>query len=167
MSDTKNIISIATSEDALAIRKVQHDTWIATYPNEEFGITLEAITQRVSEHFSAESIINMEEVINDPEKRTWVAKNDVAVIGYCVAAKYPESNHIEAMYVLPGFQGKNIGVLLMEEVLEWLGIRKPIVIEVASYNEKAIHFYEKFDFKKNGETGDSNGIPTIKLVKSI
>ncbi len=159
-------ISIATPDEAPAILRVQHDTWIATYPNEEFEITLEAIKKRVSENFSAESIINMEEIITDPQKRTWVAKDDETVIGYCVAAKYSEKNHIEALYVLPEFQGKHVGGLLMENALEWLGNANHIIAEVASYNERAIRFYEKFQFKKNGETGDSNGIPTIKLARS-
>jgi len=160
------IISVASPIDAAAIRRVQHDTWITTYPNEEFGITLDTITQRVSENFSAESIINMEEIIADPQKRTWVAKNDDTSIAYCVAAKYEDNNQLEALYVLSEFQGKNIGGLLMEKMLEWLGNQKPVVAEVASYNLTAIRFYEKYNFHKNGQTGDSNGIPTVNMVKT-
>ncbi|MEO8581762.1 MAG: GNAT family N-acetyltransferase [Patescibacteria group bacterium] len=159
-------IQLASSEDAQPIRLVQHDTWIKTYPNEQLGITLQAIQKRVSKNFSPESIKKMEETIADVDKRTWVAKDDLKVIGYCTVAKNKDINHLEAIYIFPEYHGINVGNMLLEPALKWLGNEKDIIVEVASYNHRAIRFYEKNNFKKNGVTGESKGIPTVNLVKA-
>ena len=49
----------------------------------------------------------------------------------------------------------------MEVAFKWLEVDKSIEVEVASYNEQAISFYEKYGFDKNGKTVDNGGIPTV------
>lgn len=68
-----------------------------------------------------------------------------------------------AIYVLPQSHGTDAGPRLMESALAWMGTGKDVIVEVASYNGRAIHFYEKYGFSKTGETGDSSGIPTVIL----
>jgi ribosomal protein S18 acetylase RimI-like enzyme len=36
--------------------------------------------------------------------------------------------------------------------MEWIGDGSDVVLEVVSYNQRAIRFYEKFGFEKVGES---------------
>ncbi len=159
-------IEISTREDAAAIKQVQHDVWIHTYPNEALGITLEVIRERVSKNLTPESIERLQESMNELNQRTWVLKDDMKIIGYCTAVKNESFNQLVAIYLLPEYHDKGLGKGLIEASLEWMGSNKDILVEVASYNDRAIKFYEKYGFKKNGKTGNSGQIPTIHLVRS-
>ncbi len=158
------LIEVATPEDAAAIRHIQNVVWIDTYPNEELGITVEAIKERIAKYITPEFITSLQESMKDPSQRTWLAK-DAKIIGYCTAKKKENLNQVEAIYLLPEYHGKEVGKRLIEAALEWLGNDKDILIEVASYNGRAIRFYEKYGFKKNGVIGNSGEIPTIQLVR--
>lgn len=145
------VIRDATGDDVYAIRNVQKVGWLATYPNEHFGITREDIL----EHFNdtgEEFIKRMEErkktTNTSPNTHTWVAViEQKEVIGFCIARK-GEENRVASLYVLPSYHGNGIGKMLMKEALQWIGENKKIWIGVASYNNHAISFYEKFGFHK-------------------
>lgn len=158
-------ITIAKPEDAISIRQVQHDTWIETYPNATLGITVEAIKERVSKYILPEKIESLKESLSSSSQSTWIATLDTQVIGFCTALKEEKANRVVAIYVLPQYHGKGMGKSLIQPALKWLGTKKPIEVEVASYNEQAIQFYSKYGFKKNGKVGNSSGIPTIFLTK--
>lgn len=160
-------VRIARPDDARAIRQVQHDTWIATYPNASLGITVEQIKSRVADYVSAERVKIFQDMLGSDNLRTWVATSAEAVIGYAVSNRGKDHNTIGAIYVLPEYQGQGVGSMLMESVLEWLGNTKYIEVEVASYNARAINFYKKYGFTENGRTADSDGIPTIFLTTLI
>ena len=157
-------IAIASAEDASSIRQVQHDTWIDTYPNEELGLTEELIRDRVASLTGPKKVKSLEEALRLENQRTWVAKDGSRIVGYCTAEKKPDINRLGAIYILPEYQNKHIGTDLINSALEWLN-DKDIKVEVATYNEKAIKFYEKHGFVKTGEVGDSDRIPTIFLLK--
>jgi len=160
-------VRIAKPEDARAIRQVQQDTWIATYPNDSLGITVEQIKRRVADNLSPEKVKSFQDMLANDNLLSWVATAGEKVIGYAVASKGEEHNAIGAIYVLPEYHGQQVGSKLMEPALEWLGNSKNIEVEVASYNGRAINFYKKYGFAENGRTGDSDGIPTIFLTKEI
>ncbi len=165
----KNTINIrlATTDDAQSIRQVQHDAWIATYPNKEQGITLEAIRQRVSKYLTAEYIQKLKVLMADPKHCSWVAMDRFGIVGYSTAMRHAEANHLQAIYVLPAYHGLDVGGQLIQSALAWLGNEKNIHVEVASYNGRAIRFYEKHGFRKNGEEGFNQNIPTIELVRKV
>ncbi len=158
-------ITIASPEDAASIKQINQEIWIATYPNEELGISLEAIKERVSKNLTLESVREFAQSLAGDTQRTWIAKEDSNLLGYCTAGRFDDHNQLMAIYVLPSYHGKNVGNQLIEKAFEWLGGGKDIHVEVASYNERAIRFYERHQFKSTGKTGDSRGIPTIELVR--
>src|SRR4051794_26237672 len=80
MSANTISISPANTQDAEGIVTVQHDTWLATYPNEELGITRAAIEERVSGYQSAERIAKWRSIIGDVEEYITVAKDNDNVI---------------------------------------------------------------------------------------
>lgn len=162
----KNIaITDAVLSDAQWIRKVQHDSWLETYPNEAFGITIESIQERVADFITPESVQRFVELLKDPNQHTWIARDGDCVVGYCVAEKSKGYNQLKALYVLAEFHGQKVGKDLIEHALVWLGTDRDIVLEAAVYNKRALRFYEKYGFKPTGKTGMSKDIPTVQLVK--
>jgi ribosomal protein S18 acetylase RimI-like enzyme len=159
-------IEVANQDDAEAIRHVQHDVWIDTYPNDKLGITVDAIKKRASKYITPKLIEKLKKSMMEPNQCTWVAREGSKVIGYCTAKKNEEINQLGAIYLMPAYHGKGVGKKLIEALLEWLGNDKDILAEVASYNNRAISFYEKYGFKKNGVTGFLREIPIIELMRS-
>jgi ribosomal protein S18 acetylase RimI-like enzyme len=158
-------ITKATVNDTAAIAKVQHDTWIATYPNEEQGVTENYIRQRVSNSQTPERKDFWKESLSRKDTGIWVAKFKGKVIGFCVMKKTSTYNSLEAIYVLPENQGGGFGPELIEAALSWGDKDKDTRVEVASYNEQAINFYKKYGFVLSEETGQSGNIPTVIMVK--
>jgi len=78
-------------------------------------------------------------------------------IGYCVASVSSNKGEIESIYVDENYRGLKIGTELMNQSLAWIarhGIESS-ELYVAVGNERAIKFYEQFDFYPR----------TIKLVR--
>ncbi len=156
----------AELDDVRGISAVQEETWLATYPNEEHGITREDI---LAENFySAERVGSRREVIGNPNSlaKFWVAKDGATVVGYCSAERSEECNKIRSLYVLPNFHGQGIGTRLIEQALQYSDKTKPTKLTVAVYNDNAISFYEKFGFKK-GNLLPTNSIDVFPSGKDI
>ncbi len=151
------LVDIAKPEDAGQIVQVQRAAWLATYPNPASGITYENIA--AMDFIGPERIASWQEhIATDTDRKFWVAKDGDRVVGYCVArvASQDRPGRLQAIYLLPEFQGKGIGKLLMQTAIDWLGRSVDITLDVATYNTAAIGFYEKLGFVKTGiesETG--------------
>lgn len=142
-------VTIATPEDARGMKEVSYRSWLATYPNEEAGITLEDIQERLKDALSDEKIAQkIEQLASIPENEKYiVAREDGKVVGFCHAKKYPDKNQLHAIYVLPEYEGKGIGSKLWGEVQKFFDPAKDTMVEVATYNTNAINFYRKIGFK--------------------
>lgn len=147
--DSKEInISPATASDASGIYNVRRETWLATYPNEEYDVTVEAIERK----FPPEDIEKTQKIADriiakKPTEHEWVAKHLDEVVGWVAAKQEGNEADILALYVLPDYQRHQVGRKLIKIAIEWAGEDKKIRLEVASYNTKAIRFYEKLGFK--------------------
>jgi ribosomal protein S18 acetylase RimI-like enzyme len=166
----------ATPNDADGVRQVQQRTWLATYPNAELGITEEDIEARF--HARSEEAIKRRQaqqqgINSDPLVHLWVAKEAERIVGFCLAKKEGMQNKIQAIYVLPEYQGTGIGKRLLQTALDWLGSQREIVLNVAAYNHQAINFYRRFGFIPSGRPAHSGVtklpsgvvIPEIELIK--
>lgn len=159
-------IIIAEPDDAEQIVQVQREAWLAAYPNDACGITYENIA--AMDFTSPERVAKWQEnITKNDDRKLWVAKVADQVVGYCVAraAGSTPPARLQAIYLLPEFQGKGIGKLLMQTAIDWLGRDTDITLDVATYNTAAMGFYEKFGFVKTGvesETGprlSPGGVP--------
>ncbi|SRR5579884_3239703 len=171
------IIQDAIPDDDDGIRYVQHQTWLATYPNEALGITREAINARfvnVSAEVVRRRAANKQRINTDPSVHIWVAKNEYnSVIGFCIAVKEALNGHVQAIYVLPAYQGQGAGKRLMQAALDWLGDSKPVTLSVATYNEKAMKFYRTLGFVLNNESAELSvaqlpsgvNIPQVEMIR--
>ena len=162
----------AKPEDAQDIAAIQKAGWLATYVNTEKGITKEDIITKDFE--SQERIARWEEGIKNPEgRRMFIVKKDGKVVGFCTAGKETNINRLLSLYVLPEVHGHGLGSRLMQEALQWLGDEKDIVLDVVSYNQNAINFYEKHGFRKTDKHLEpfafENGkvLPEIEMIRKV
>jgi len=148
-------IERAVPDDAEIICDIRDRAWIEAYPNAELGITAEDIklnAQGRNGEFVPRRIAYFKEQLakdNGTGLDTIVAKVDGKVVGY-VDPRIDERNRrrIGAIYVAPEAQGRGIGGKLMNRVLNLYGRDQDIFLEVVSFNQNAIKFYEKFGFEK-------------------
>lgn len=151
MNDSFKIM-LAAPDDVVGIQEVFYKTWLDTYPNKESGVTVDDIEDQYKDAFTEETIRQRREGLASPKKeRTLlVAKEGDIVVGVCRIVRRSDKNQLQAIYVLPEFQGKGIGRLFWEEAKKFFDKEKDIVVEVATYNSNAIEFYKKLGFLDTG-----------------
>jgi ribosomal protein S18 acetylase RimI-like enzyme len=165
---TDNIqVRRATSEDAPGIAKVQKQTWFETYPNAEYGITLEDLQTK---DFDSPAAIDQKRawVGGSDASHTWVATDGNEVVAFCSAKSDPGAHAVTALYVHPTQQGYGIGKQLILAALDWLGDSESVQLEAAVYNQRAIAFYESFGFVNLGPSHTTTGaLPSGKIIPEI
>ena len=114
--------------------------------------------KEIESHFSPEMIKNGTYKLREAIKTfgesdiLFVAKdNKNNVIGCCYAKKLQDINRIEAVYILPEFQGIGLAKKLYTEAYKYLNPVNKTFLEVFSLNSKAIGFYEKMGFVDTGK----------------
>ncbi|MDO8590186.1 MAG: GNAT family N-acetyltransferase [bacterium] len=168
-------ITQATPEDVLGMQEVFYKTWLATYPNVEYGITVEDIRERWKNRLDDEYLAKRREQMANPPigELTLAARDGNLVVGVCRVINLPNKNQLQALYVLPEYQGRGVGTTLWEEGRKFLDATRDIEVWVATYNTKAIAFYQHLGFRETGETDldehfkmpiSGNVIPEIGMV---
>ena len=90
------------------------------------------------------------------KKQLFVYENDMTSVGMCkLVAQQHRNAHIVylgGVAIHPDLAGKGEGSKMLKEVIEYVKQKEFLRIElsVATINEKAIHFYEKAGFIKEG-----------------
>lgn len=157
----------ATSEDVPGIMEVQKAGWLATYINQEYGITTDEILAK--DFTGPERLARWKKFLLEQKNRVEVAKDGNRVVAFISLEKGEKENKLGAVYVLPEYQGCGIGKRLMQQGLEWLGSDKDIILDVVSYNDKAIAIYQKLGFEKMGEppAEDFAKLPSGKTMPEV
>jgi len=174
LPDKSNItLRDSIADDLPGINEVAHQTWLATYPNKEAGITVEDVESVYTEDDPAKTKEKLERRrarYNNPDIHIWVAEDEGKIIGFCHAIKEGNTNRIMAIYVLPQYHGTGIGKQLIERAFAWFGNDRDILVNVVSYNDHAIGFYEHMGFVKTDKAGvfdDIARLPTGKVIPEI
>ncbi len=146
-------ITPVTPEDAEGINQVMYEAWLATYPNEDAGITIDDIEDSYKDRLDPERIQkSRERLSNIPEnERRLVAKIDGKVVGVLRVIREDEKNKLQTLYVSPEFHGKGIGTRLWREGQLFLDSHKDTFLEVAEYNKNTIRFYKGLGFEDTGK----------------
>ena len=141
------VVAEAIPEDAADISRIRKDGWLSTYANTAFGITVEDI---LTKDFDSPAIIahRAELIRTQHGKKVWVARINSVVIGFAIATERELQNDVGALYVLSGYRRIGVGGQLLDRALSWLGSKKDVTLEVVSYNENAIRFYERYGFQR-------------------
>ena len=152
----------AVPEDAEGISRVNVETWLATYPNDELGITAELLRlhlEGAAGEKAAERVARFRRGIAassaaGASSGCFVALAGGEVVGYTFPHIVGGRRHrVGALYVLPAFHGRGIGHLLLARNLAWHGGGQDVYLHVAAYNEHAIRFYERHGFVLTGAEG--------------
>lgn len=143
----------ANLEDVLNLHHVYYITWLDTYPNQEFNITKEDIVYKYESRLTSEKIAERKEEISQmgSNETLLLAEKDGEVVAVCNAIENDSCNEIRSIYVLPEYQGFGLGRALWTEAKKIFNPQKEIIVNVVSYNEKAINFYKKLGFEGTGE----------------
>lgn len=151
MKDDIQIVS-PTLEDAIGSIEVQYKAWLATYPNEKVGITVDDVEHRYKGAFTGERLDKRKKLITNPEpnEKFIIAKDGNRVVGMCYGLLKEDRNQLQAIYILPDYHSRGIGTKLWEEMNKFFNKTNDTYVEVADYNEKAINFYKKLGFVETG-----------------
>lgn len=156
-------------EDVEPATRMRLQSWLATYVNDERGVTREWIEERNQEQLRPEHIQRGIERLNIPGRVCYVARSsDGEIIGSTTPYIDEEGvQYVGSLYVDERFHGKGVGQQLMQKIVEWSDPTKPIVLGVVTYNERAKAFYRKWQFEEvpDSETLFDNKIPEIKMIR--
>lgn len=163
----------ATVDDTVAIRHVQAASWLATYPNDEYGVSEEWVKAYTDSWLTPEKLEEskgyIERAISNPSGYYRVAEVDGEIIGFIHGStNEDDTKELEAIYTRPDMFGKGLGPQLITLFIEWAGDSQSS-LEAAVYNERALRFYRKYGFKEVAGTEYlyRDKIPVIKMVREI
>lgn len=143
-----------TPEDVVGTTKVYYQAWLATYPNEDAGVTKRDVEHHFASAFRQEALQKKRTYLqNQPEHHlSLVAKAASGkIVGVCNVLRNEDRNVLRSLYVLPKYQGRGVGSALWDEVQDFLDSEKDTVVEVVDYNQPAIDFYISKGFVATGK----------------
>ncbi len=146
-------IGKAKPGDARGMQEVFYRSWLATYPNAEYGITAEDIEERFKDRFAPDVLAKREARLAHPPEgeATLVARDGSTVVGLCRIVVHDNVNEQQAFYLLPEYRRRGIGTRLWKEAQKYTDPSKPSIVYVAPYNAPAIRFYESLGYAATGK----------------
>lgn len=169
-------IERAVPADARAIVVIRREAWLDAYPNPALGISKDDIRDRIEgEHgeFTRAAIQNWRKgLASEGDKNiSFVARQGGEVKGFVGYRVENDVCRISTMYVEPGAQGMGIGTRLMQRALGW-NEGNDLYLEVVTYNQKAIDFYQNFGFKKTDklvvdENAQREGVKELPMIEMV
>ena len=164
-------IRTATVEDVESIRRMQADSWKDTYENAELGVTKQWLEQETDSWLTDESLaksrVFLDKIFHDRTQFYRVATRDEKVVGIIHFGQHDDgTKHLWGLYTDSTTHGTGLAQLLMAESKEWVGDAE-VDLEVASYNTRAIKFYQKYGFVVDKELDEKfkEKIPTVRMVR--
>ena len=153
-------VRTAGDRDLAAIRALLVETWHATYD----GIYGTAkVTEIIDEWHS---IASLKARLTKPVSEFLVADDGKRIGGVAFAESIDSGKQVvlKQLYVLPDLQGRGIGGMLLDEVIESFPEARAIRLEVEEQNTRAIAFYEANGFVRSDDVGEhtgASGKPTL------
>lgn len=165
-------VTVPTAEDIRPMLEMHAQSWRDTYPSSETGVSREWVESRVQRWLTDENIKDRQAKLNDletnPDMALWVVKNEHGdVIGAASPHRDQAQQRVGSIYVDKNYHGQGVAQLLMDKILAWADPKRPIELDVASYNERAKAFYRKYGFKEvpGSEKRFADTIPIVVMVR--
>jgi ribosomal protein S18 acetylase RimI-like enzyme len=155
-------VRTASERDIAAIRALLVETWHATY-DAIYGV--DRVTGITNDWHSIASLTRR---LTAPRSEFLVADDGSRLGGMAFASadKINETVTLYQLYVLPGFQGRGIGGMLLDEVEGSFPEAKTFRLEVEKANERAIRFYESRGYVNAGPMqGGYCGPTALEMVR--
>jgi len=153
--NSKYSITAPLAQDVRAIGIMHLKAWMETYIRPELGITGKVIQEKVG-YIASQSgadfrLERFAEQEVEPDKHLYrVVRQGSRVVGFLHGNENEETVDLSALYLLDECKGTGIAQELMAEFLDWSNSTKPKLLEVVSYNQRAINFYKKSGFRPTG-----------------
>ena len=146
-------ITLASPDDVLEMEEVLYQTWLVTYPNEEHNVTEDDIHVKYRGRFDPLMIARRKMLVGSGigGMRYLIARKESKIVGVCFVHGNEHFNHLQALYVLPGFQQQGVGGALWNEARKYLDLSRAIFLSVAVYNHRAIAIYTHLGFVRSGK----------------
>jgi ribosomal protein S18 acetylase RimI-like enzyme len=146
-------ITTPIATDIEGIQEVFYSSWLDTYPNTEAGITKEDIEERFRDRNSPDTLEKRRGTFTNPPEGhlILVAKDGEKITGVCRLIKRETVNQLQSIYILPEYQRRGIGHMFWEKALTFFDPTKETIVQVATYNSRAINFYKKLGFVDTGK----------------
>jgi ribosomal protein S18 acetylase RimI-like enzyme len=154
-------VRTASERDLKAVRDLLVETWHATY-DAIYGP--ERVTDITDDWHSLSSLKRR---LDQPNAEFLVADDGKQLGGMAYASvdAAGKSVKLHQLYVRPAFQGRGIGGMLLDEIVESFPDATLFRLEVEEANAKAIGFYAAQGFEQTGRTAncgaDQSGIPAL------
>ena len=147
------IIRKAVWDDFMSIHNILFTAWLDTYPNKEFNISKDDIEFNFQQKLLPEEIAKakIKNYKNSASAIKLILDFSGSAVGFCRAEEKEKYNQLQAIYVLPECHGMGFGYALWQEAKKIFNPQKDTIVHVASYNQKAINFYEKLGFESTGK----------------
>lgn len=154
MYEPEITLRTAGAEDAERLALVGAATFLETYAGNVDGDDIVAYARE------AYSLAACAALLAEPEARAWLAEVGPggAPVGYAVLTRpdlpdaRPDDLEVRSIYVLAPFQGRRIGVRLLNEAIaaaQAAGAKR-VLLGVYSVNEGALAFYTRCGFRRVG-----------------
>ncbi|MBN9221615.1 MAG: GNAT family N-acetyltransferase [Mesorhizobium sp.] len=159
-------VRTAGDRDLAAIRALLVETWHATYDAIYGAERVTAITDEWH------SIASLKARLTKPNSEFLVADDGKRIGGVAFAESVDDGRTIalKQLYVLPDLQGRGIGGMLLDEVIESFPEARGIRLEVEAQNTRAVAFYEANGFVRSGDAGEhagASGEPTLVYRRAL
>ena len=161
-------VRTASTRDLPAVRSLLVETWHDTYEAIYGPDRVAAITD---EWHSLKALGNQ---MQRPKSEFLVADDGTRIGGMAFAAMEADAHGVLTLYqlyVLPSFQGRGIGGLLLDEVESCFPEATTLRLEVEEANAKAVAFYLAQGFSQTGRTAkpgdDGSTTHTLGFERAI
>ncbi|OBQ61165.1 GNAT family N-acetyltransferase [Mesorhizobium erdmanii] len=146
-------VRTAGDRDLAAIRALLVETWHATY-DAIYGAA--KVTEMTDQWHS---IASLKTRLTKPVSEFLVADDGKRLGGVAFAESVDGGKLVvlKQLYVLPSLQGRGIGGMLLDEIIESFPEAHAIRLEVEEQNSRAIAFYEANGFVRSGDVGGHAG----------
>lgn len=154
-------VRTASERDLQAVRELLVETWHATYDS-IYGF--ERVTAITADWHSLEALKRR---LDRPNAEFLVADDGKLLGGMAYAAVDAAGTSVmlHQLYVRPAFQGRGVGGMLLDEIIESFPDATLFKLEVEEANARAIGFYLSQGFVQAGRTAncgaEQSGVPAL------
>ena len=142
-------VEIVNDEDVGEIQELLGITWRATYGK---YYPLEAVEKITMSWHNSQALLSQ---LHDPNIYFAAAKEGEKIAGIITIRKVDDMTiFLNRLYVLPDFQGKGIGTLLLKSAFDHFPAAKKIRVECEKQNGSGCGFYMKQGFQVIGEKNE-------------
>ncbi len=145
--------------------------WKESYVSPESGLTDEMVDDMLGHMLTNTDFRKntISEAISNPDMVLYrVVRRHNGIVGFLHGSKGDEYNELNAIYLLNEVKGSGTGGKLMEEFLSWADKSKPCRLEVFSFNNQALGFYNKYGFVKTDKPTQlyKDKLPFVEMVRA-